>query len=116
MNADIKARWVAALRSGDYKQGRATMRQRTPDGDTFCCLGVLSDLAVKGGVCEWEAFNEKTYGINDISGSLPTKVMEWAGLDYCNPWLDSIALDAIRANDGDKLTFNEIATAIEENL
>lgn len=37
MNPDIKADWVAALRSGEYKQGQGTLRR----GDKFCCLGVL---------------------------------------------------------------------------
>jgi hypothetical protein len=40
MDAEIKARWVTALRSGEYQQGRETMRQ----GDRFCCLGVLCEI------------------------------------------------------------------------
>jgi hypothetical protein len=41
MDADIKQRWVAALRSGHYKQGRFDLRFVD---NTFCCLGVLVDL------------------------------------------------------------------------
>lgn len=37
---DMKGRWVAALRSGEYKQGRRRLRV----GHTYCCLGVLADL------------------------------------------------------------------------
>jgi hypothetical protein len=40
MNRKMKARWVAALRSGDYKQASSSLR--TPDG--YCCLGVFCDL------------------------------------------------------------------------
>jgi hypothetical protein len=36
----IKEKWVAALRSNDYKQGIGSLR----DGDTYCCLGVLCDV------------------------------------------------------------------------
>jgi len=36
-----KEQWVAALRSGKYKQGQSALQQ---DGK-FCCLGVLCDLA-----------------------------------------------------------------------
>lgn len=43
MKADIKQRWVAALRSGIYKQGKSALCKS--DG-TFCCLGVLCDLVV----------------------------------------------------------------------
>lgn len=39
MDAQIKAKWVAALRSGEVKQARRCMKT---EGDTaYCCLGVL---------------------------------------------------------------------------
>jgi hypothetical protein len=44
MNPEWKAKWVAALRSGEYKQGRHFLRKID---DTFCCLGVLCDLVAK---------------------------------------------------------------------
>jgi hypothetical protein len=37
----LKRKWVAALRSGKYKQGTFTFQC----GDTFCCLGVLCAIA-----------------------------------------------------------------------
>jgi hypothetical protein len=40
MNRKMKARWIAALRSGDYKQAPSALR--THDG--YCCLGVFCDL------------------------------------------------------------------------
>lgn len=41
MDAELKAKWIAALRSGEYKQGRDRLRC----GNTFCCLGVFADVA-----------------------------------------------------------------------
>lgn len=41
MEAAIKSRWVEALRSGRYQQGRGSLR---PSENTYCCLGVLCDL------------------------------------------------------------------------
>jgi hypothetical protein len=38
LDPEFKAKWVAALRSGEYKQGSGTMYN--PDADCFCCLGV----------------------------------------------------------------------------
>lgn len=41
MDAKLKAEWIAALRSGQYKQAREALR----DGDGYCCLGVLCLVA-----------------------------------------------------------------------
>lgn len=32
----VKAKWVAALRSGKYEQGKGYLK----DGNSYCCLGV----------------------------------------------------------------------------
>lgn len=40
MKSDIKARWIAALRSGDYNQCRGKL----VDEDGYCCLGVLAAI------------------------------------------------------------------------
>jgi hypothetical protein len=48
MEASLKAKWIEALRSGKYKQGRWALRTKSDD---FCCLGVLCDVS---GVSEWE--------------------------------------------------------------
>lgn len=44
----IKAEWVAALRSGDYKQGKHTMYNQ--EYKRFCCLGVLEHVCMGGRV------------------------------------------------------------------
>lgn len=63
MNAEIKAEWVKALRSGDFFQikkslkatNRAIFGNYAVDGDPdadkvgYCCLGVLAELGVKAG-------------------------------------------------------------------
>lgn len=42
MTADLKAKWIAALRSGAYKKATG---QLTKDGRSYCCLGVLCVVA-----------------------------------------------------------------------
>lgn len=42
MDKELKAKWVAALRSGEFKQCKGTLH----NGVGYCCLGVL--LAVAG--------------------------------------------------------------------
>jgi hypothetical protein len=41
MELELKNRWVAELRSGNYKQGQTVLR--TAD-NKFCCLGVFCDI------------------------------------------------------------------------
>lgn len=44
MDAQMKARWVKALRSGKYRQARGVLRTSDAEGQTFCCLGVLCEV------------------------------------------------------------------------
>lgn len=36
--------WVAALKSGEYKQGRRSLCSDTDGDKKYCCLGVLSQI------------------------------------------------------------------------
>lgn len=40
MSPELKAKWIVALRSGEYKQGRKRLRHM----GRFCCLGVLCEV------------------------------------------------------------------------
>ena len=44
MDAELKANWVKALRSGEYKQAIDELR----NFNGFCCLGVLLDISGHG--------------------------------------------------------------------
>lgn len=138
MNPEIKAKWVQALRSGEYKQGVGRLRSL---GDEFCCLGVLTDLAVKEGVegVEWDddmdgiAVLEVCKGWSGdtfpctVTANLPFVVMEWADLSSPDPEVyvpasaaaESDGLEGIRAlsvlNDAGG-SFATIADVIEESL
>jgi hypothetical protein len=85
INPEIKELWCTALESEEYPQ--ATNRLRTETG--FCCLGVLSDLAVKAGVQKWihnaDDDDCEGYGIPNEDGSftrglLHRDIQKWAGL------------------------------------
>lgn len=79
MKADIRTRWISALRSGEYQQGTGALRT---DGG-FCCLGVLCDIAAKDGFGRWAGDEDDgAFIVNDTreSGTLPKEVRQWAGL------------------------------------
>jgi hypothetical protein len=42
INTELLERWITALRSGAYEQGRMSLRERS--GERYCCLGVLCDV------------------------------------------------------------------------
>lgn len=94
MNPDIKALWLEALRSGEYKQGVGVLHNETED--TYCCLGVLCDVAIKQGVNVETTTLERHGGLDDerevtAYGDeaeyqiLPTAVKAWAGMTDSNP-------------------------------
>ena len=44
MNKTIAMKWVKALRSGKYKQGKEVLCRITNKGKKHCCLGVLTEM------------------------------------------------------------------------
>jgi hypothetical protein len=126
VNAEVKRRWVEALRSGDYVQRRGRLAYQSHDGDnSYCCLGVLCELAVADGVIDRTQATdgaEITYGAFDDYSTvgLPRPVRAWAGLPVDGPQADRVVLDDVttltRLNDTDGLSFRAIARVIEDNL
>lgn len=41
MHPELKTKWLAALRSGDYAQGKHVLRTTS---DQYCCIGVLCNV------------------------------------------------------------------------
>lgn len=121
MNAQIKAEWIAALRSGEYPQDKGMLH-----GDIgYCCLGVLCDLHAKSTGGTWG--DDYTY-LGEQNG-LPIEVQKWAGLDRTFPLVGDQSLAVL--NDGvegwdeeeecdveyePSLPFTEIADLIEQHL
>lgn len=113
MKPKIKAQWVAALRSGDYKQGIRRLRSAEDD---FCCLGVLCNLHAQAHPeIAAKQSTKMSYMGRD---ALPhTDVYMWAGLSINA----ELTIGNLRGyspeymNDQGK-TFAQIADAIEAQL
>lgn len=81
MKATIKKLWLNALRSGEYKQGKGTLRAN----DSYCCLGVLCDLHAKEFKKDWvlvPTVNDEHYDYLGRTQFLPNEVSNWAEIDY----------------------------------
>lgn len=144
INTDLIIDWVAALRSGEYKQGSG--RLRTPEG--WCCLGVLTDLAIKrglidaewhegpdGGYSRWSVLwrdhglqhyigqvlpddLDKMVGLADDTGALPDRV-NWSLPDpYPFRAIERPMRDfgSLAAANDDGVEFTAIADGIEATL
>jgi len=113
VKAALKRKWVAALRSGKYKQGSAALRAIREGQEEWCCLGVLAQAAG----CRWEkpgrfgnAYLLGKGGTNRVF--LPQSVLARVGLPNSGPKGQGVLADL---NDSGK-TFQQIANWIEKNL
>lgn len=130
MKPEIKAAWVAALRSGEFKQDFSRLK----NGKGYCCLGVLSELALRSPDCpvnEWCSIDHEhdpTVCVAAEMWYLPNLVQRWAGLASSDPGVlvphftdgDGTypAADGIsglaRLNDN-HISFSRIADLIEQD-
>lgn len=97
---EFKEKWVAALRSGEYKQGTGYLK----NGNCYCCLGVacvISGIPIE----PKQRFIYTADGIPELIQGI-----------------NGVADDLSRMNDGNQmqnarpLSFAEIANYIETNL
>jgi hypothetical protein len=107
MKKDIKTKWLEALRSGKYQQGRGVLRRLN---DTYCCLGVLCDIL---GPTKWKPkFDGTTETVMGWNGEVTLlSVCELAEIELSSGNM----FDLVNLNDAGK-SFVEIANYIEENL
>lgn len=99
---DFAEKWVKALRSGEYKQGRGHLFQY----ETYCCLGVACHIA---GVSE-QLMIENNDDILTAACFFDTEIPKQlkSNADFCNL--------LVRLNDTTRKPFPEIADWLEQNV
>lgn len=117
MNAEVKEKWIEALTSGKYVQGKG--RLKVPEDNTYCCLGVLCDLYIQTNVVPEDVvkvWNDEGI-LFYVKGYPPEEVLKWAGLasrrdgDAIREWTKLATM-----NDACNNTFEEIADYIKDNF
>ena len=124
MKKEIAKKWVKALRSGKYKQGKGYLKQFTSKNKPrHCCLGVLCELYDQ----QMKKNHKKTLHsehmvsiagtefirLDHHDGGLPTIVKKWAGISHCLGMIKDVYLADLN-DDGKK--FSTIANIIEKNV
>lgn len=117
LNENAK-KWVKALRSGEYAQGRDVLVTVGKQYDKFCCLGVACELYQQevGTLRVEEVGYELSY--NGNSFSLPPVVKRWLGLRTDDGQVKvkkekDQKLDLVHLNDNQRWSFRRIADFIE---
>jgi len=106
----LQTKWLEALRSGRYEQGQGRLRR----GNTFCCLGVGCDVAIKEELVDGTWRVDANYYFFEVVGYLDcSHVLSYELIDLFG--IDSDIHDRlISMNDDDERSFAEIADYLEE--
>ena len=107
--------WVAALRSGDYKQGRYVLHN-VKEG-TRCCLGVAFDVCKKLGL-ELESVFRDRQGLKVEQWGTSYAILNKEVMDYLkirNVFGAFGGTTLTSLNDNEHKTFAEIADLIEQH-
>ena len=118
MKKEIKEKWLEALRSGKYQQGRMRLRNSREE---FCCLGVLVDIVHP----EWwvaspdpgidYVVSTPDYHAGPLAAVPPREFAVEVGLPEHMPTGKSTFLTLAHMNDGGD-SFHCIADFIEREL
>jgi hypothetical protein len=133
VNKPIIREWIAELRNPDNKQ--CYERLKNIDGSR-CCLGVLSDIAVKNNIIPEPKIYRHGYIYKEAVTNASTttdlllSIEDWMGFSHTNGNLtiklpitinttyqvliqESMFVSLVDLNDNEKLTFPQIADIIE---
>jgi hypothetical protein len=106
MDANIKKKWLAALRSREFKQVMGALKR----DEGHCCLGVLCELLEPDAL--WEKRSTGSYTIRGEGALMPYSLQE--RLNLSDSEKEPFA-QLPKMNDRGK-TFEEIADFIEVRL
>lgn len=101
---EIGQKWIAALRSGEYKQGAGCLRNQDNE---FCCLGVLA-MITEPERFEVSNSNPRVYTFYNSVGTLGEEYFSRTQFDYEE--------HLIQMNDKHFDNFSVIADYIEKEM
>lgn len=116
MDPQLKERWIEALESGKYEQGRNVLRDKD---NKFCCLGVLCDVMKPNG---WVMGINDYYWHSGILNRLPVEIQNVTGLSDLGHFQHPVLLEdntewvTLAGLNDHGMPFKEIAQVIREQF
>lgn len=106
---EFAQKWIEALRSGEYVQGREKLY--SSKHGSYCCLGVCCKLVgfEDFGEAHYIQEGDFYYNLKRIPNGIPTELIGTVGNN-------DLIRNLVALNDDDKYTFPEIADWIEANI
>lgn len=121
MKKEYLDRWLAALRSGKYKQTSGALKRKVGRGHAYCCMGVLCEVMKKelpfktcvnrSNASRGEGVRLLDYHTLDMVETLsfpPDRLYEFVGGLPLHP------IKLAQLNDRAALSFKELADLLEE--
>lgn len=123
LKPEVKEKWTAALRSGDYKQGIGQLKRTNYSGvksePSFCCLGVLCEVLEVSKDADYDGyiFNGATFTGEIEYHWAVENLFENSTLDirYVKRDVLGFMRECILNNDSYHMSFEDIANWVEKN-
>lgn len=116
LKPSFKAKWIAALRSGEYARGCGFLCRTGKKYDYFCCLGVACDIVAPG---EWHGSgvsDECLRTREDYTRRPPPSMDKEFFVKGSSEVQRYETLMELAGRNDSNWSFNRIATWIEKNL
>ena len=113
---ELLNKWVDALRSGGYQQGKHRLRSGEKGNYRYCCLGVLCDITDPN---DWDDFGAWRGSYDNLPVTNPLYVIISRGDWQIDPPVERnnmVYHNLTSINDYASLTFSEIADIIEDQF
>ncbi len=109
-------KWLEALRSGEYKQGKQELLTIRKNEKTYCCLGVACKIVGHGKILE-KTYGSTYLGLPSHLKNLYTKKCSFTKLpkELKNKDGEGLAIKVANMNDDGK-KFKTIANWVEKNV
>lgn len=115
--SELKKKWLEALRSGEYRQGKQMLKYEEDGKMHHCCLGVLLEvLEVKSEMCQPAPEDNSSthmyefdYPGEKACGVLPLELRE-------RHFIDEYDLNKLMQMNDDGVSFYDIADYIERDV